>query len=330
MKIAIFSVSQKGKKLAENLEKKLNKDSTIIKIDTYYKNVKKNITNAFNEYDAIIGIMATGILVRSISPLIVSKTKDPAVISIDESGNFVISLLSGHIGGANKLTEKIANIINGTPVITTATDVNNKLAIDTLSNKFYWKIENPENIVIFNKALLNDEKIDLILNNKHAKYIKKFLDDKLEFNLVISNDNWINAKFDNYLLDIIPSKLVVGVGARKGISEKKVLNAIKSTMDTLDLDIDRIDSLATIDVKKNELGIIKTADNLNVPLNIVKSNIVKDFDNKYCSKSSFVEDKIGVSGVCEPCALITAGEGSELIYKKTAFDGVTVAVAVSK
>ena len=96
MKIAIISVSKKGYELSLSLKEKLDLDSTVIKTDSYHKNVKKYFPILFYEYDAIIAIMASGILIRSIAPLIESKATDPAVLNIDDNGNFVISMLSGH------------------------------------------------------------------------------------------------------------------------------------------------------------------------------------------------------------------------------------------
>ena len=157
MKIAIISVSDKGQKLALTLKEKLDDDSTIIKADLYHKNVKKYFTILFYEYDAIIAIMASGILIRSIAPLIESKVTDPAVLNIDDNGNFVISTLSGHLGGANNLTNKIANLIDATPVITTSTDVNKKLGIDVLAKDLYLSIDDTKEILFFNKAILEGE-----------------------------------------------------------------------------------------------------------------------------------------------------------------------------
>ena len=112
MKIAIISVSNKGQEVAINLKEKLDGDSTIIKVDLYHKNVKHHFPVLFYEYDAVIAIMASGILIRSIAPLIESKVTDPAVLNIDDNANFVISTLSGHLGGANKLTNKVAKLID--------------------------------------------------------------------------------------------------------------------------------------------------------------------------------------------------------------------------
>ena len=104
MRLAIISVSDKGQKLASKIKDKIDHDSTVIKCDLYHKNVKNYFPVLCYEYDAIIAIMASGILIRSIAPLVESKLTDPAVLNVDDNGNFVISTLSGHLGGAKDLT----------------------------------------------------------------------------------------------------------------------------------------------------------------------------------------------------------------------------------
>lgn len=332
MKIAILSVTKKGQLLSEYLRSILIKDSLIIKTDLYHKNVKSTINSIFNDYDAIIGIMSTGILILSIANNIKSKSLDPAVLSIDEKGKFVISLLSGHLGGANNLTLKISKIINATPVITTATDVNNKLAVDTLANKFYWRINNIKDIKIFNSAILNEEEIQLFVNLKQKKYLKNFLKNNNEIKLIVNNNdnNEIIAKYGNNQMRIISQKMVIGIGAKKNISKEKVMYAVKNACNQLNININRIDSLATADIKQNEKGIIQTSKELNLPLNIIKILDIKNFKCDDCTKSKFVEKTIGAYGVCEPSALLTIGNNAKLIYKKTAFNGVTIAIAISQ
>ncbi len=331
MKIAIISITENGKELSNIIKDYLIKNPRFIKIDIYFKNVKNTINNIFFKYDAIIGIMATGILIRSIANQITSKDKDPAILSIDEKGQYVISLLSGHLGGANELTNIISEIINAKPIITTATDINNKLSIDSLANKYFWKIENVHDIVIFNKAILNNQSIDLLVNIKQEKYLKEFLHTKKEINLIKNNSNnsTIIAKYKSKILKIIPEKMVFGIGSKKNISMKNVLIAIKTVCTQLNIDINRIDSLATVDVKQNEEGIILASEKLKLPLFIIKTEDIKNFKSEDCTKSKFVEKTIGAYGVCEPCALMKAGLNSKLIYKKTAFNGVTIAVAIS-
>ena len=194
MKIAIISVSKKGQQLANCIKTNLNKASTIIKTDLYHKNVKKTFQVIFNEYDAIIAIMASGILIRSIAPLIKSKTQDPAILNIDDAGKYTISILSGHLGGANKLTKKISKIIGSTPVITTSTDVNGKIGIDVIANDLYLSIQNTKEILFFNKSILDEKEIIFKINpNKNFDYLFKYLNNiTLEINLSIHFTNKIN------------------------------------------------------------------------------------------------------------------------------------------
>ena len=179
MNVAIISVSKKGYELSLSIKEKLDSDSTIIKTDLYHKNVKKYLPYLFEEYDAIIAIMASGILIRSIAPVIESKASDPAVLNIDDNGKFVISTLSGHLGGANKLTQKISRLIDATPVITTSTDVNRKLGIDVLAKDLYLSIDDSKEILFFNKSILEDKEISLVINpDKNYNYLFEYLSNK--------------------------------------------------------------------------------------------------------------------------------------------------------
>jgi len=360
MRVAILSVSNNGKLLSKKLKSLLTNDPTIIRIDTFHKNVKKNINYIFNEYDVIIGIMATGILIRNICKNIDNKYNDPAILSIDEKGKFVISLLSGHMGGANQFTKKIANLLSAKAVITTATDIHGKLGIDILANHFYWNIINKKNVLTFNKALLEDEILHLKSNSNTIKYIEEFFSNNTleinegekqnnstknidritedNYNYILNIDesfsNKIIAKFQDIELELKPRKLVVGIGSRKNISEKHVLLAIDRVIGNLGIFPKRIDCLATVSIKKNESGIFKASETLNKPLIIIEKEEIGDFYNsnisKDCSKSSFVKEKFGIYGVSEACAMISSGKGSKLVHKKIALNGVTVAVAISK
>lgn len=123
--------------------------------------------------------MATGILIRSIAKKIKNKAIDPAILAMDDNGKFTISLLSGHLGRANELALKISKLINSEPVITTATDINNKIGIDSLSNKYYWEIINKNEILEFNKAILDEKNIKIFLNNdenSNVRYIRDLND----------------------------------------------------------------------------------------------------------------------------------------------------------
>ena len=336
MKIAIVSVSKKGKKLAFDLKEKLNSDSTIIKTDLYHKNVKEIFPIVFQEYDAIIAVMASGILIRSIAPLLNSKVTDPAILNIDDNGNFVISTLSGHLGGANKLTNKISKLINATPVITTSTDVNKKLGIDILANDLFLSIDNTKEILFFNKAILEGKEISFTINpNKNFNYlIEYFNNNTLEINVSIFystkiNTDEIHVKVEEHELILKEKKVVAGIGCRRGKSCEDIYNGLKKSLEEFNLDISRVTMLTSAKIKKDEKGILKLSEKLNIPVNFVELDKLKLFKSNDIQKSEFVKSKFGIDGVCEPSALIMAGFNSKLIYKKTSYDGVTIAIAIS-
>ncbi|WP_405267322.1 cobalt-precorrin 5A hydrolase [Methanobrevibacter sp.] len=337
MKIAIISVSDKGQELALSLKEKLDADSTIIKTDLYHKNVKKYFPVLFYEYDAVIAIMASGILIRSIAPLIESKVSDPAVLNIDDNGNFVISTLSGHLGGANKLTQKVAGLIGATPVITTSTDVNNKLGIDVIAKDLYLSIDKPEEILFFNKAILEGEEISFTINpNKNFEYLLGYLnkvtleiDVSFDYSSEVSEDE-ILVHFDDHRLVLKERKIVAGIGCRREKEYEKIHEGLIKSINDLGISESRINMLASAEIKKDEQGILKLSEKLGIPVSFVDMDRLKLFESTDVAKSDFVYSKFGIYGVCEPSALITAGFDSELIYKKTSYDGVTIAIAISK
>lgn len=337
MKVAIISVSKKGYELSIKLKKLLDSDSTIIKCDVYHKDVKNTFNLLFYEYDSIIAIMASGILIRSISHLIKSKTTDPAILNVDDNGNFVISMLSGHLGGANKLTLKIADLIDATAVITTSTDVNKKLGIDVLAKDLYLSIDNTKEILHFNKSILDGKKVSFTVNaNAKNDYLYDYLnnntlemDVSIYFSSRIKNGE-IEAECDNHKIILKPRKIVFGIGCRRAKTCNEINKAVNKVLNELNIHKSRINMLSSAEIKKDELGLLELSKSLDIPINFVDLDRLKLFRSEDVQKSEFVMSKFGIYGVCEPSALITAGFDSKLIYKKTAFDGVTVSVALSK
>ena len=334
--MAIISVSDKGKTLALKLKDKLDDDSTIIRCDLYHKNVKNYFPVLFYEYDAIIAIMASGILIRSIAPLVESKVTDPAVLNIDDNGNFVISTLSGHLGGANELAHKISGLIDATPVITTSTDVNKKLGIDVLAKDLYLTIDNTEEILYFNKAILEGHELSFTINpNKNFDYLFEYLNNNtLEIDLSIYYSSKISVdevhvEVDEHNIILKEKKIVVGIGCRRGKECEKIYDGLKKSLDDLNILPSRVNMLTSAEIKKDEKGILELSDKLEIPVEFVKIDKLKLFESRDVTKSDFVYSKFGIYGVCEPSALIMAGFDSKLIYKKTSYDGITISIAVS-
>jgi cobalt-precorrin 5A hydrolase len=329
MKIALLSITKNGRILVKNIHTLLKEDPSVIKVDMFHKNIRETLHNIFNSYDCIIGVMATGIMIRNICTLIQNKNEDPAVLVIDEMGKHVISLISGHLGGANEFSIKIADIIGAEPIITTSTDINNKLGIDSLARKYYLKIEDISKIKNINSALINDEQVEIDFDPK-LNYLWEDSDVKRSYYKNSSTSNTITVSKSSITMNLKPKKLVVGIGSRKDVNSSVVINAIKNALNVLDLPLERIDSIATGQMKQNEKGIIDASEELNIPLEIISEESLKNFKNPDLNESDFVKNKFGVVGVCEPSSLIAAGDDSILIFRKTPYNGVTVAIAVSK
>ena len=359
MKLAILTITPKAYELAETISNDLESDPTIITVDIFYKNVKETLKNVFNSYDCVIGIMATGIMVRSLCGLIKHKMEDPAVLVVDEGGKHVITLLSGHFGGGNDFTLKLADLIHADPVVTTATDVNGKLGVDHLAKRYHLQMNDiskndTSKIKIINTALIEGEIVEIFLNrdfdflsNVNAvenSYLIHSLDSKEHLKILtkmdpkfISKDphfsendsKTIIVSYNETKLFLTPKKLVAGVGSRKGVSKDVVINALESSMKLLKLPLKRLDLISTGDMKRYEQGIIDASNELGVPLEVIPRESLKNFQHPDCGVSDFVMEKFGVPGVSEPCAIIAAGKSSQLIFKKTAFNGVTVAITLS-
>ncbi|MDK2919073.1 MAG: cobalt-precorrin hydrolase [Candidatus Petromonas sp.] len=305
-----------------------------IKGDNIHKienDIKDLISNIFNKYDCLIFIMATGIVVRTIAPHLRDKMRDPAVVVLDEKGRHVISLLSGHLGRANEYTLDIAERINGNPVITTASDVNNTLAIDTMAMKLNCRIEDLKKATKVTAHIVNGEKVGIIseiqLNmdlpdnlviigiKEELKYVKGLI-------YITNKDSVENMAEDTVVLR--PPNLVVGIGCRKGKRKEEIVRAVKESLKQINRSPLSIKHIATIDVKKDENGIKETADYFKVPLVIIDSKEVKKIENNF-QISSFVKKSIGVGAVSEPVAVLSSN-GGKLVLNKTKYDGITVAV----
>ncbi len=339
MRFAIISVTSEGQKIASDMAVVLKNDPTVIKVDLFHKNVKNTVINLFNDYDCWVAIMATGIMVRIICPLIKSKLNDPAVLVVAENKKHVISLLSGHLGGANHFSIKIAGVIGAVPVITTATDLNGKMGIDSLANQYWLDIEQPQLIKGVNQLIAEDGKVDLYLPSRFS-FLENHPLVSRSYQIHKWDKSFIRASFpgkesDNELniplikLDLYPKRIVAGLGSKKGVAGEQVFFAIRSALQHLHLPLERLDALATADVKKDEEGIIDAASKSGLPLEIVPLDEIAEFEHGDCTPSQLVQREFGIQGVSEPVSLIKTGANSRLILKKTAYHGVTVAIAVS-
>jgi cobalt-precorrin 5A hydrolase len=340
-KIAIVTLTKGGQKLALQLKNILTNVDVYSprklkckrhKVIYYYSSLKELTANLFKQYSNIIYIMSLGIVVRIIAPYLKNKRVDPAILTMDETAKNVISTLSGHLGGANQLTRKIARILNSNEVITTATDCQDKPAVDLLAKKMDCIIEPFQKLKLANSAIVNgrslniftDYNINLSETDKISIYpLSLYNSENMPrgFPVVISNKKIYIA---NDYLQLIPQNIIIGIGCRRGISVNKIRLAVDKALKVLNIKKNSIKKLATIDLKKDELGLLKYAEEKSLKLDIIDRDKIKKADLKI-NRSEFVEKITGVPGVCEPAALLSSTQG-KLIMPKTKYNKVTVAV----
>lgn len=291
------------------------------------------IGEIFSRYTSLIFIMAAGIVVRSIAPYLRDKKTDPAVVVMDEKGTFVISLLSGHLGGANNLTWEIADFLSATPVITTASDVNDRIAVDTLAMLYHCTIEDFKEATKITAHIVNGEEVGILssipITTPLPSNVRLLKAEDMHGVINIKGLIYITENEVQHLIPcdkvvLRPRNLIVGLGCRKGKQKTEILGAITEVFQQAGLSINSIKKLATVDVKKEESGMIEAAEALGVPLCIVSREEILRIEDQFAA-SSFVKETIGVGAVCEPAALISSNEGSVIIGKK-ACKGITIAV----
>ena len=281
---------------------------------------------AFEGHIPLVFICATGIAVRTIAPYVTNKLSDSPVIVIDELGRNVIPILSGHFGMANDLAATIAAALDAGLIITTATDINNLFAVDVFARDNGLKIINKDGIKDISKKVLNGGKISIktkIDNNIVGQVPKEVeLVEKGKADVVISDE--ATAGFT-----LIPKRLVLGMGCKKGKSFKELLTYV-----TCEYSIEylrkNLYAIATIDVKENEIGLIKLAQFFGAKFLTYTSKELEQINGDF-PDSEFVKDTVGVSNVCERAAVLGAGLASrDLVLEKTADNGITLAAATRK
>lgn len=333
MKIACLSFTNRALDLGESLLAIENSDYSFYHFDntSIEGGIKKFLKDSWSLFDGFVFICATGIAVRMIAPYIESKTKDPAVLVIDDNGKFVISLLSGHIGGANDLTNYITDKIGATPVITTASDARGIHAVDIFAKENNYFIEDINSLSKITALMVNDKKIGIFSEDSNkikydnVEYINSLsnIGSDIKAIIIVSCKKEVDKM--SILNTILRPRLInIGIGARKDIATSLVIEAIENALDQKGLSKNSIKAIGTVDVKAEEKGIIQAAEFFRSPLRIFSREEIKRVEDRF-EKSQFVEATIGVSSVSEPCAYLLGGQ---MILNKYKYKGVTISLAI--
>lgn len=287
---------------------------------------------AFKSCQAIVFVGAAGIAVRTIAPYIKSKLTDPAVLSVDERGNFVIPLLAGHIGGANELARHLAEYLGGQACVTTATDVNGLYAVDEWAARNNMVLCSLKAAKDFAAALVNSETVGVYSDFPIAGTLPlhmvrvKSSDEaaKYKTGVAITLDKTAKPFATNVLL--LPKIVHLGIGCRRGTPLENIEALVLPELEKLNIDLRSVAAVASVDLKKDEQGLLAFAEKLHVPAHFYTADELNSVAGDF-TPSAFVKSVVGVSNVCERSAVLDSN-GGRLMLRKTSLNGVTLAIAV--
>jgi len=305
--------------------------------------VKLILPDLFKQYNGIILIISLGAVVRMIAPLLVDKKVDPAVLVIDDRGENVISVLSGHLGGANELTRQVANVLGSHAVITTASDVQGTIPVDLFGRELGWTVDSFDKATPVSAAVVNEEPVALIRETGERnwwKYDKPVPDhirvfDRLEdaasfdFNaaLVVSDRLLTEVEQERFLSNGVlyrPKSLVLGMGCNRGTAMEELEREMLATLEELSLSVKSVRNVATIDLKKDEEGLLALCAKYGWELVTYTPAELNTVELPNPSETVF--KYTGAYGVCEPAALLSSGADHWLLEKKKS-GNLTLSVA---
>ena len=343
-KTSILVITKNGVKIGENL-KRLFPDWDVYApsklmngsagITWYSEPTTEKIVELFKNNNALICVFSLGAVIRLISPYLKDKKTDPAVLVIDDKTNFVISVLSGHIGGANELTEEIAKKIGALPVITTAADVNKTIAVDLVGREYDWKIDDDSTVTKISAHMVNEEPIGVFQEAGKKNWYKKLPKNVVIYNnieelkksnsksyLIITDKIIDNLKKESVIYR--PPSLVVGIGLHWDTTKETIKEGIEDCMKKFNLSPKSIAKLVSIKKPQDVQGLIDLGVEMNLPVEYVNREDLAEITAP--NPSETVKKFEGTASVSEAAAIkISKGE---LIVEKQKFPpNLTIAIA---
>lgn len=331
MKISIISLTERGRILSARMADFLSPNHAVIRycfsshsdgFSRKFGSIYALTEEIFSDSDALIFVCACGIAVRAVAKHAVSKISDPAVIVADECGKFVIPVLSGHLGGANRLAEIVAEKIGATAVITTATDTGGKFSPDSFAianNLIISDMEIAKKIAV---AVLDGEKIGLVSDYPCRNIPDVISDKKYRIGMCISGD--FNKKPFPETLNLVPKNIVVGVGFKRGVPCGTIGRRISESLISGGISEKRVCNIATVDVKADEKGLAEYCEAKGLTAEYFTAEELSELQGNFTA-SEFVKKTVGTDNVCERSAVKSSG--GRLVMRKNSAEGVTVAAA---
>lgn len=353
MRLSVISFTEKGKQLSEKLRGMLESDIGI-EVELFVKSkacmdsdagsdvsgVKISVSDwakvQMQDGKALLFIGACGIAVRAIAPHLANKLRDVPVLVMDEKGKYIIPILSGHVGGANELAGIIAKKTGAEAVVTTATDLNQKFAVDLFAKRNDLSIINKEGIVKVSSKVLSGKEVIMSIEPGYgveAPFGEQGACGEEGVRLVPyppagAVDVLVSSKsggFDYQLL-LQPKEFVIGIGCKKGKSAEELGGFITKKLEELGICAAQVFALASISLKREEPGILQWCRMEGVLFFTYTAEELQEVKGTF-SGSAFVKEKAGVDNVCERAALKASGERGRLVLPKCAENGMTIAIA---
>ncbi len=317
MKLAFLAFTEKGFALASSLAQTLGGSVMRCgKPDSLSDWTQKH----FAHDDGLVFVGAVGIAVRAIAPYIQKKWKDPAVVAVDECAQFAVPLLSGHLGGANRLARAVSEVCGAQAVITTATDVNGVFAVDEWARCQGLSVMDPQHIKIISGKLLAGGSVKVYSPSP----IEGECPPGVEVTQTFPADVAVSVRQEEAVLSLAPKTVVLGVGCRKGTPQSTIESVLERFLQENKLHIESICTVASIDLKKEEPGLLAFCRSHNWKFRTCTAEELRQTPGEF-TPSAFVSQITGVDNVCERSAVFVSG--GSLLVKKFAVDGVTMAAA---
>ena len=345
-KVAILAITKNGIKMGLSLKNlfpdwkvfapsKFSDNNEVI--EWYNDSTSIKIVDLFKSNDALICLFSLGAVIRLIAPHIKDKKTDPAVVVIDDKAQFVISVLSGHLGGANELSNDIAQKINAVPVITTAADVNKTIAVDLVGKEFGWRIDDDDTVTKVSAFMVNKEKIGVFQNVGSRDWWKKEFPknvfkydsfDKLKNSqskgfLIISDQVFDDKILENTVV-YRPQTLVVGVGLHWDTSKETIKSGLETSLQKFNLSSKSIARFVSIKKEKDIVGLIELGKEMNIPIEYIDREELATIDTPNPSKT--VQTFEGTPSVSEAAA-IKSSQGELVVEKQKFPPNLTIAIA---
>ena len=344
-KVSVLAITKNGINIGERLKElfpnwdifvpsKLSNENK--SITWYSEPTSDKIIELFKNSNALICLFSLGAVIRLIAPYLKDKKTDPAVIVIDDKTNFVISVLSGHIGGANELTQEISEKLNALPVITTAADVNKTIAVDLVGREFGWKIDDETTVTKISAHMVNAEPIGVFQQTGNKKWYKELPKNVTIYNsleelkksnskahLIIS-DTIIDNELAQESVIYRPQSLVIGIGLHWDTTKDTIKDGIEHCLKKFNLSSKCIAKLVSIKKPEDVQGLIDLGKEMQIPVEYVNREELAEIITP--NPSSTVKAFEGTASVSEAAAIKISN--GELIVEKQKFPpNLTVAIA---